>query len=255
MAIAITRAIPCSFEHATMEVAASVDVELARLQHAHYVAAMRSLGLAVVELPADDTLADCCFVEDTVVVADGVALVTRPGAASRRGETAAVEAALASIAAITRIEHMDAPATLDGGDCLRIGRRMYVGLSARTNAAGVARLREVFSNLTIVPVALANVLHLKCHCSPLGDDRVLLAEATIAPETFAGLSVVMVPHAERYAANCLAFGGTALVSDGFPETRAALERAGIATVALSMSEMRKADGSLTCLSVLIEEER
>ncbi len=250
MAIAITRAVPSTFDQATMEVAASVDLALARIQHAAYVSALRSLGLTAVELPADDRFPDCCFVEDCAVIADGVALITRPGAASRRGETAAVEAALASNIGIERIAHMVAPATLDGGDCLRIGRQLYVGLSARTNAAGVARLREVFSNLTIVPVPLENVLHLKCHCSALGDDRVLLAEGTIAPEVFAGLHVVTIPNAERYAANCLAHAGTALVSDGFAETRATLERAGFATIALSMSEMRKADGSLTCLSLL-----
>jgi dimethylargininase len=234
-----------------MKVAASVDVDNARIQHGAYMRALRSLGLTVIELPADERFPDCCFIEDCAVVVDGVALITRSGAASRRGETLAVHAALESHSAIARTLHMQAPATLDGGDCLRIGGRMYVGLSARTNAEGVARLREVFSHLTIVPVPLANVLHLKCHCSALGDDRVLLAEGTIAPETFAGLDVVTVPHAERYAANCLAFGGAALVPEGFPETRAAIERAGIATIALSMSEIRKADGSLTCLSIVI----
>ena len=134
---------------------------------------------------------------------------------------------------------------------MRIGKRMFVGLSARTNTAGLARVREVFCDLTVVGVPIAGVLHLKCVCSPLGDDRVLLAEGTLAPGIFTGLNVVTIPNAERYAANCVVHAGKAIVADGFPNTSEALERAGFATIALAMSEIRKADGSLTCMSIVI----
>ncbi len=234
-----------------MEVASAIDVALARTQHAYYSRALSSIGLTPQELPADDHYPDCCFIEDCAVVVDGVALLSRSGAASRRGETIGVRLALESLSSIHRVEVMDAPATLDGGDCMRIGNQMFVGRSLRTNSAGVARMRELFHNLTIIEVALAGVLHLKCVCSPLGDSRVLLASGTIAPEVFRGLDIVMIPNEERYAANCVAYSGSALIADEFPQTRAQLERAGFATIALSMSEIRKADGSLTCLSIII----
>jgi len=184
------------------------------------------------------------------VVADGLALITRPGAPSRRGEVAALAAALAG-----RVElaHMEAPATLDGGDCLRVGRRIFVGRSARTNDAGIARLAELFAprGYRVVAVDLpAGVLHLKCVCSPLDDERVLVAEDMLPADTFADVALVTVPRAEAYAANCLALGGGALMSAGYPRARAAVEAAGLTVTALDSSEIRKADGALTCLSLL-----
>ncbi len=253
MPIAFTRAIPATFAEATMDVPADppIDVAHAREQHAVYSGVLRSLGFEVIELAADDRFPDCCFIEDCAVVADGIALITRSGAESRRGETSAVSSALEAQAGLSRIERLDAPATLDGGDCMRVGRRIFVGLSSRTNLAGAHRVRDVFSAFTVVPVPVAGWLHLRCVCSPLNDDRVLLAEGTIAPKTFDGLDVVMIPNSEAYAANCVAHRGAAIIADGFPETRARIMRAGIRTIAIATSEIRKADGSLTCLSIVI----
>jgi dimethylargininase len=121
-----------------------IDAANARRQHAQYVSALGSLGVEVVALSADDACPDCCFVEDTVVVAGDVALITRPGAPSRRGE---VEAIADALSVRVEVKRMKAPATLDGGDCLRVGRTIYVGLSARTNEEGVACLRDVFGPL------------------------------------------------------------------------------------------------------------
>ncbi len=251
---ALTRSIPASFVHALSAVPPDppIDVGLARAQHASYRAALAALGLRVTVLDADEACPDCCFIEDTALVAGGVALITRPGAPSRQGEGAAIAAALAATVELAR---MPAPATLDGGDCLRLGRTIYVGRSARTNAAGVARAAEVFEprGYRVVPVALpAHVLHLKCVCAPLGDDRVLLAEGALAADVFAGADVVWVPVAETYAANAVAVGGGVIISDGFPRTRAALEAAGFTVHAVPTSEVRKADGSLTCLSILVD---
>jgi len=210
---ALVRDIPATFAQALCAQAppSPIDVELARLQHAAYVDALAAAGASVQRLPADDAHADCCFVEDRAVIVDDVALITQPGAPSRRGETAAVAAALAPHVEIAR---MTGNATLDGGDVMRVGDTIYVGQSGRTNAAGIARLTEVFSRMRIVTVWLpANVLHLKCVVSPLGEDTVLLADESIAPTAF-DANVVRVPVAETYAANAVAVGRHVVVAGG-----------------------------------------
>ena len=248
---ALTRGIPESFLAATVEAppAVPIDLGLAKSQHRAYVEALSSLGLTVILLPPDHSHPDCCFVEDCVLYAGGVALVANAGAPSRRGEEKAVAAALRPYA---RLEPMHDPATLDGGDCLRIGERIFVGQSKRTNASGLERVREVFerAGYEVVPVPVVGSLHLKCVCSSLGEKAVLLADGTIPPDTFRGLKVVLVPQEEAYAANCLAVNDTALVARGHPETERAIRRAGLQVIALDNSEIRKADGSLTCSSVL-----
>lgn len=249
---ALTRRIPTTFADATVmtpHAGAPIDVALAREQHATYVEALRGLGLAVTVLDADDAHPDCCFVEDTCVLAGDVALVTTPGAPSRRGEVPAIRAALP---AGHRVEAMALPATLDGGDCLRTARRIYVGRTARTNAAGVTILREAFAplGLTVVEVPVADALHLKCFATPLGNETLLLAEGWLAPATFDDQRVITIPAEEAYAANVLAVGDTVLMAAGFPRTRRILQANGFKVIALDTTEFRKADGSLTCLSLL-----
>ncbi|MCW5805083.1 MAG: hypothetical protein KIT31_22115 [Deltaproteobacteria bacterium] len=150
---ALTRHVPASFAHALSATPPDppIDVALARAQHAAYRAALAACGAAVTAIDADEACPDCVFVEDTAVVAGGIALVTRPGAPSRRGETPPIARALARH---VDLAWMDTPATLDGGDCLRVGRTIYAGRSARTNAAGIARLAEVFADHTVVAVDL-----------------------------------------------------------------------------------------------------
>jgi len=252
MKVAITRKVPGSFARALAARVPDepIDVMLAREQHAEYRGALERCGLEVRALAADDALPDCCFVEDTAVIADGVALVTRPGAESRRGETDAVARLLGDYVEVVR---MAAPATLDGGDVMRVGKTIYVGKSLRTSTSGIDRLSEVFSprGYRIVPVALPpHVLHLKCVCAPLGDDRITLAE-NVPVEPFAGLEIVSIPAAESYAANTLAVGEHALVSRGYPRAAEAIARAGYQVIELDTSEVRKADGALTCLSLLV----
>ena len=246
---ALVREIPDSFPDAlSAQVPASpIDVVLARSQHAAYVSALATSGATITTVAADVAHPDCVFVEDTAVVIDGVALITQPGAPSRRGETEPIAAALARHVEVVR---MTGDATLDGGDCMRVGNTIYVGASARTNSAGIARLTEVFSRLRIVTVWLpANVLHLKCVCTPLGDDRMLLAEGSLAAAAF-DARVIRVPAEETYAANAVAVGSHVLVAEGFPRTAEALAGAGFTVHAVPASEVRKADGSLTCQSVL-----
>ncbi len=248
---AITREIPATFADALVAQphAEPIDVARAREQHAAYVQALRDLGLEVAVVPADDAYPDCCFVEDTCVIAEGIALMTMPGAASRRGEMPAVRAALPPD---LEIVEMNRPATLDGGDCLRTAGRIYVGRSARTNAYGVQKLRRTFepAGLDVVDLPVPDALHLKCHVTPLGREMILLVEDWLPPAMFPDVRAVVVPAAEAYAANVLAIGDTVLMAAGFKRTRDALEAAGFRVVALETTEFRKADGSLTCLSLV-----
>lgn len=250
---AITREVPASFSRALAMTPASIDVALAREQHAAYRDALAACGAEVIVVAADERCPDCCFVEDTAVIAGTRALITRPGAPSRRAETPAIADALR---AHVELHAMEEPATLDGGDCMRVGETLYVGRSARTNAAGIARLAEVFgpmagSRANVVAIDMPpGVLHLKCVCSPLDDERILLADGSIDAALF-DARVVRVPAEETYAANAVAIGAHVIVADGFPRTHEALARAGFTLHPVPTSEVRKADGSLTCQALIV----
>ena len=252
-AFALVRGVPESFAHALSAVPPDppIDVAIARRQHAAYVAALASLGLEVVAVPSDETCPDCCFIEDTLVAVDGLAVLTRPGAPSRRGE---VDAVARVLAARVELRRMEAPATLDGGDCLRLGKTIYVGRSARTNENGLSCLSDALGprGYTVVPVPMPpGVLHLKTVCSQLGDDVVLVAEGTLPAGTFGQARVVWVPREEMAAANAVAFGQGALVAAEGARTAELVAREGFRVVPVDTSELRKADGALTCLSVIL----
>jgi len=249
---ALTRHIPSSFAHALSAVPPEppIDVALARQQHLKYCMALAECGAAVTTLPPDERCPDSVFVEDTAVVIDGQALITRPGAPSRQLET---EAVATRLDAWLNVLTMTEPATLDGGDCMVVDRRLYVGRSARTNAAGIAQLARAFATrgLEVVEVDLPpGVLHLKCVTSPLGGGRILLAEGSLDRAVFRDLEIVWVPADETYAANAVAIGEHVIIAEGFPRTRAALVAAGLQPRAVPCSEVRKADGSLTCQSIV-----
>jgi len=252
MVRALLRSIPDSFSDALAAVRPDppIDPGLARLQHDAYRAALEACGASVEILAADEACPDCCFIEDAAVVAFGVALIARSGALSRRAEAPAVAAALGETHQLVR---MTDPATLDGGDCMRVGQTIYVGRSARTNADGIAQLARAFAKLRVVPVDLpASVLHLKCVCSPLGDDLVALAEESIPAKTF-DAKVVWIPASELYAANLVAIGQHAIVAEGYPRAHEALASAGFSLHPVPVSEVRKADGSLTCQSIIVSQ--
>jgi len=227
-----------------------VDPDRARAQHRAYVAALRALGVQVTELPPDEALPDGCFVEDQAVVRDGVAFVPRVGHPDRRAEADTVASALAPY---VRVVRMAGPGTLDGGDILAVGKTLYAGRSARTDADGVAALRAVFGPIgwrvveTRVP---GDTLHLQSVCTTLDDRTVLAARGSIEPGDLPGVErILWVPADEAVAANVVVVGRDVLVADGFPETRRVVESAGFRVVPLDTSEFRKVDGALTCLSV------
>ncbi len=234
---------------------ARIDVAAARRQHADYVAALRALGLAVEVLPADDACPDACFVEDTAVVTGRHALATRPGAPSRRPEVAAVAAALGRDRTVLTAT---APATLDGGDVLRVGDHLFVGLSSRTNRAGVDDLTRLAARdgLRVTAVEVRAGLHLKSACSLAAPDLLLydagvFGDAELAPFRADGLRCLAAP--EPLGANVLALGDAVLVSASAPHT-AALLAAWRDVRVVDVGEFHKGDGALTCLSLRIPRD-
>ena len=227
-----------------------IDVERARTQHATYCRALESLGCDVIALPALAGFADSVFVEDVALAFDEVAIATRPGAESRRDEGDAVVEVLGSFRRVLRIE---APGTLDGGDVLRIGRRVFVGMSARSNEAGRAQLRELLApfGYTVEGVATRDCLHLKSAVTQIADDAVLINHAWLADAApFAAYRQIEVDPTEEHAANAVRVGDALLYPDCFPRTQAKLEAAGIAVTAVDVSELQKAEGAVTCCSVV-----
>ncbi len=245
----LVREIPDSFPRALSMHAPSsaIDVALARQQHAAYRHVFTAAGVQEIVVRADEECPDCVFVEDTAVIVDGIALITRPGAPSRQPESGPIAAALAPYLDLV---HMQAPATLDGGDVMCAGSRIYVGRSARTNGEGIATLAHTFGRDRVVAIDLPpGVLHLKCVVSPLDDGAILLADDSLAHELFAGLEIVRVPREETYAANAVALLACVIVAEEYPRTIAAIDAAGHSVWPVPTSEVRKADGSLTCQSL------
>lgn len=218
-------------------------------QHAAYVEALRGCGLAVIVLEADEDYPDSVFVEDTVVLSENTAVITRPGAASRRGEEKSMALALAEF--YPKLGRVLAPGTLEGGDVMRAGDRFFIGLSGRTNPTGAQQLAAILQRhgYETVLVPLLKVLHLKTGVSCLGDNRLLACGEFLAQPLFSSFDVIPVPAEESYAANSLRVNGRVLVPAGFPRTRQAIEHAGYETIALDVSEFRKLDGGLSCLSL------
>ena len=227
-------------------------LELALSQHARYVAALRECGLAVTELPADPAFPDSTFVEDAAVLVPGCAIVTRPGAPSRRGETAAVRAALERFFDERRA--IEAPGTLDGGDVCAAGEHVFIGISERTNAEGARQLAEILGArglaITTIDVRrLPGFLHLKCGLAWAGGRRLVAVEALRKHPALRGWEIVLVQREEEYAANCVLVGEHVLVPAGFPRIAAALAVLGLLPLPVEMSEFQKQDGGPSCLSL------
>jgi len=229
----------------------SIDAARASRQHRSYTQALQALGCTLEWLPALPDHPDSVFVEDTAVVLPEVAVVTRPGASSRRGETPSVALALERHRRVARITE---PGCLDGGDVREIGRTLYVGISGRTNAAGIAQLAEVLAphGYRVQGVAVNGCLHLKSAVTFIPPDVLLVNPDWVDPAAFGKLRVIAVEAREAYGANTLSIGGTTLVSAAYPATARRLEEAGVSTQQLDVSELHKAEGALTCMSLLLE---
>lgn len=249
--VALTREISpalrdCELTHLAR---APIDVERARRQHQAYERALAGVGCAVRRLPAGAEMPDSVFIEDAALVLDEVAVITRPGAPSRRVETQGVADVLAAYRPLLRIE---APGTLDGGDVLVVDRTVFAGRSARTNEAGIEQLRVALADfgyaLRAVPVD--GCLHLKTAVTCVGDGRLLINRGWVPAEAFAGWALLDVDPGEPFAANTLRIGERIVYPDAFPRTRARLEAAGIEIVPVPADELAKAEGGVTCCSLV-----
>jgi dimethylargininase len=228
------------------------EIGRALAQHAAYVEALRSCGLEVGVLPADAAYPDSTFVEDTAVLTAEWAIVTRPGAASRAGEVESIREVLSG--RFERLGAIEAPGTLDGGDICEAGERFFIGLSGRTNEAGAAQLAAWLDAhgrpSTIVDIReTPGLLHLKSGMSAVDRRTLVVTDSLAHHAAFAGYTLIRTAPEEAYAANCVRVNDRVLVAAGFPKLEAALRDAGLAPLALDMSEFRKMDGGLSCLSL------
>jgi dimethylargininase len=251
MLTAITRAVSPSMDTCELSFLEreTIDIGRARAQHAAYEACLRELGVDVISLAAEADYPDAVFVEDPAIVLEEIAMMTRPGAASRRGESASLAHALTPF---RELRWMREPATLEGGDVMRADRTLYVGRSGRTSAAGIDQLAaevEAFG-YRVRPVDVQGCLHLKSACSYLGDGMVLVYRPWVDAAAFDGMRLVDAPDAE--AVNVLRIGDTVLVAEGFPRTAETIASLGLRVKALDNSEVRKAEGALTCCSLIFE---
>lgn len=229
---------------------ADICLETAQRQHDAYAQALTDLGVQVVELPALHDHADAVFVEDTVVAVDEVAVLTRLGAESRRGESASM---LGAIAPFRDVVQMHSPGTLEGGDVMQVGRTIYVGRSTRSNDAGIEQLRSHLSphGYDIVQVDVPGALHLKTACTCIGRNTLLANTAWIDIDAFSALDVIEVHPDEPFAGNAVQIDDTLIFSSQYPETARRLRDNGFSLVLVDSTELAKAEGSLTCKSVLL----
>lgn len=227
-----------------------IDVDAARAQHAAYARALEMLGCEVHEVDAAPEYPDSVFIEDIAVVFDEIAVITRPGAESRRGETLAVERALAPLRPLA---HIAAPGTLDGGDVLVVGKRVFVGRTGRTNDEGVAQLRTALSpfGYTVEAVDVTGCLHLKTAVTAVDDLTVLVNPAWIAADALSGLERMEVDPDEPMGANIVRVGDRLLYGASYPRTLARLRARGHAPLCVDASELAKAEGAVTCCSLII----
>jgi dimethylargininase len=224
-----------------------IDSKCAQDQHAHYVRALQQAGVHVVTLATLEEFPDSPFVEDTAIILDQQALICRMQAKSRQGEG---ESVAGEISKHREITHLKPPATLDGGDVLMTDQAVYVGQSSRTNREAVQALED-FCGKPCIPVPVRRGLHLKTSVSFLGNNRLILNPENMDTSAFKNFEWITVDESESYAANCLTLGKFVLMPAGFPDVADKIRTHGFNVIELEMSEFEKADGSITCLSLIL----
>jgi len=261
MITAITRQVSPSINRCelTFHVKEPIDVAKAIAQHEAYEQTLRQLGIYVVSLEAQPDLPDAVFVEDAAVVVDELAVIPIMGAASRRPETESLSRALSTYRPLS---FMQPPATLDGGDVMRIGRQVFVGASSRTNAEGIAQLRAALEpfEYEVIAVDVCGCLHLKSACTYVGENSILVNRDLINVMPLSEYELIDVPASEPGSANVLLIDTViqdtrreVIVPNAFPQTIALLEGRSLRVKAIDVSEFQKAEGGVTCKSIIFEE--
>ena len=254
--VAVTRAVSpqmaaCQLTHVPR---LSIDIALAADQHARYEQTLERLGCQIHRLPAGEDMPDSVFVEDTAVVLDEISIIMRPGAASRRAETAAVEEWLKHRTLIGRIE---APATMDGGDVMVVGRSIFVGASSRTNGAGLEQLRAIveYFGYAMTVIEVRGCLHLKSAVCVAGEQTLLVNPRWVAADQFAAYHLVAVDPEEPAAANVVRVHDDLVYSAAYPRTLERLVNTGASVTTVDVSELAKAEGAVTCCSLIMNLSR
>lgn len=250
---ALTRSVSGSFGRCELThlERTAIDLERARQQHAAYEVCLAELGCEIRRLPEEPDLPDAVFIEDTAVILDEIAIATRPGVPIRRDEVASVARALAFVRPVAAIP---APATLDGGDVLRVGRKIFVGRSDRTNREGFAALKAVASPLgyEVREAPVRGCLHLKSAMTAVAVGVLLINPEWTDPTRFAGFEFIEIDPSEPFAANALLVGESVLYPAAFPRTAERLAKRGIPIRTVDVSELAKAEGAVTCCSLILE---
>ncbi len=249
---AMVREVPDSFVQAlTMGDRPVLDVERARSQHAAYRDMLTDAGYDLTVVAADENCPDCPFIEDAAVVLDTFAIITRPGAPERQPETGPVADALS---ALMPIQAIGTPGTVDGGDVMKVGNTVFIGRSARTNDAGIAQFAELASadGLRVVAAPVSKVLHLKSAAVPLDDETILIASDCTDPSVFVGYRLIEKPPSEKHGSALRLHDGRVVVTANSPMTIGTLQGAGYEVGWADTTEFQKADGGLTCLSLLFD---
>ncbi len=225
------------------------DYKKALIQHGEYVKALQKCGLEVLILTADENYPDATFIEDVALLTPACAIVMNPGAPSRKGETAEIAAVLSDFYA--DIEKVKAPGTVEAGDIMMVGSHFYIGLSQRTNAHGAQQVIAILEKygMSGSVVALEKVLHLKTGVSYLANNNLVAGGEFLAKKAFQTFNMLKIDDDECYAANCIWVNGTVLIPEGYPKAKQTIENAGYSTIAVDVSEFRKLDGGLSCLSL------
>ena len=253
MLAAITRSVSSSINQCELTNLARIliDVERAATQHKQYEETLKSLGVKVLSLPAEPDLPDAVFVEDVAVVVDECALLTRPGADSRRPEVQSVARALAPYRSLFTIQ---APGIVDGGDVLKVDKTIYVGLSSRSNQSAIDQMQTFLApfGYFVRGVQVSGCLHLKSAVTQVAADTLLVNPAWVEPNSFPGMKFIEVDPSEEYAANALMVAETVIYQPAFPKTHLRLEEAGIHPLLVDQSELGKAEGALTCCSLIFK---
>jgi dimethylargininase len=228
-----------------------INLEIAREQHRSYQRLLEKLGASVVSLPAEPDLPDSMFVEDPAIVLDELAVIFPLGSKLRRAEAASLAQAISKF---RKLEHVTLPGTLEGGDILRIGHKLFVGLTKRSNAEGIRQLAAIVTpyRYEVIAVPVTGCLHLKSAVTYLGRDTLLANRTWFDAKPFAAHEWIEVDPAEPHAANALALGDTIIFPASFPATRARIEARGFHVTALDISELQKAESGLTCSSLIFQ---
>ncbi len=252
MTYAITRKISPRFHECeiTHIKRTPIDLETARAQHKEYVRALAQAGCQVIELPAEPDLPDSVFVEDTAFILPEVAVITRPGADSRKPETESIARALAPYRPLV---HVAEPATMDGGDVLVLGKSIYIGLSTRSNREAVAQLNSLLKDFdyTTHGIELTDCLHLKTAVTRADDNTLLINPKWVDASHFSAFDLLEVDTSEPFAANCLPVNGNILYPTTFPRTQQKLDEKGFRVRNVRLDELAKAEGAVTCCSLII----